>query len=229
LKLKGIGGGANHRILNKKMPTNTMDKTSYIAGLISADGHLDKNEKSVSIYSNNRVFSERIRFLLKEESGAKAKIYASKNAYKIYSYCPSFYNLLVERYNLFIGRKSHRLKFPENLNLEEIKSFIKGYVDGDGCVYVDKRKRRGKIDFYLRVEIASKSKKFLTKIKKFLEKNKVVCGKIKKGERVFRLCIYASNAKKFVHFIGFRHPEKILSFPIPQGVDKLQTLDPQFR
>lgn|GEM_PF-7064111 len=196
-----------------------MDNTSYIAGLISADGHLDKDEKSVSIYSNNRAFSEKIRVLLEEESGAKAKIYSSKNAYKIYVYCPSFYDLLIKKYSLFTGRKSHQLKFPENLNSQEIKSFVKGYVDGDGCIYIDKRKRRGRINFYLRVEIASKSKRFLIKLKKFLERNNVICGKIKKGKRVFRLCVYADNARKFVHVVGFRHPQKILSFPIPQGVD----------
>jgi intein/homing endonuclease len=196
-----------------------MDNTSYLAGLISADGHLDKDEKSVSIYSNDRTFSEKVRVLLEEESGANAKIYSSKNAYKIYSYCPSFYDLLIKKYNLFAGRKSDRLKFPENLDLKNTKSFLKGYVDGDGCIYIDKRKRRGKINFYPRVEIASKSKKFLTQAKKFLERNNVICGKIKNGKRVFRLCIYANNAKMFVQFIGFRHPQKILSFPIPQGVD----------
>lgn len=202
-----------------------MKIASYLAGLVCADGHLDSGEKSVSIYSNNKPFSEMVRGFLKEETGKNAKIYASKNAYKIYCYCPVFYNFLLDEYGLFAGRKSHRIVFPENLSLEDKKNFLMGYADGDGGVYVDGRRRRGKVDYYLRVELASKNRRFLEGVKRFLNEIGVTSGEIMSGLRAFRLRIYGKNATKFVDSIGFRHPQKIPLFLKPQGVDRLQILD----
>lgn len=93
------------------------------------------------------------------------------------------------------------------------------FKDGDGSVYIDKRKRYGIINHYVRIEIASQSGKFLDDIKDFLYEFGINCGQVTNGRRTLRIRIYSNNANAFIDKIGFSHPAKILPTPKPQGVD----------
>ncbi len=123
------------------------------------------------------------------------------------------------------GKKSDKLIFPKSLNLEETINFIIGFVDGDGSLYIDKRKRYNKIYNYPRIEVASQSKEFLEDMIKFLYSIGIKCGKVSKKERCFRFRIYCKNAIIFLNKVGFTHPNKILSFPKPPGVEAAVQLD----
>lgn len=191
----------------------------YIAGLVAADGNLSSSENSVSIYTNNLKFARMIKKILRDLTGKKVEIYQSKGALKVFIFDKHLHSLLNQKYGIPIGKKSNTLSFPENLSRKNAIEFIRGYVDGDGSIYLDKRKRRNKIQYYPRVEVASQSKQFLDDMKYYLEKLNINCGSITKGRRIFRFRIYSSNVQNFVDIVGFRHPGKFLLFPIPQAVD----------
>lgn len=191
----------------------------YIAGLVTADGNLSSKESSVSIYTNSPKFARTIKSILREITGRKAEIYQSKGALKVFVFDKHLHSMLNQKYGIPIGKKSSIIAFPHNLSKKSAIEFIRGYVDGDGSIYVDKRRRRNKIQYYPRVEIASKNKRFLKTMRNYLEKLGITCGRITEGRRTFRFRIYSSNVKNFVGKIGFRHPDKFLLFPKPQAVD----------
>ena len=191
----------------------------YIAGLVTADGNLSSVEDSISIYTNSPKFAKIVKRILRELTGKRVEIYQSKGALKVFLFDKHLHSVLNRKYGIPIGKKSSTICFPKNISKKNTLEFIRGYVDGDGSLYVDKRKRRGKIQCYPRVEIASKSKRFLLSMKDFLENLHVYCGNVTEGSRTFRFRIYSSHVNTFVSKIGFRHPDKFLLFPKPQAVD----------
>ena len=191
----------------------------YIAGLITADGNLSSKESSVSIYTNNQKFAKLIRTMLKKMTKNKVSLYRSKGAIKVFVFDKHLYLTMNRKYGIPIGKKSLTILFPEDLTEKETIEFIRGYVDGDGSIYLDKRKRRNKVQIYPRIEIASQSKQFLESMIKHIEKFHIHCGTVTIGRRTFRFRIYSSNVKPFVDRIGFRHPDKFLLIPKPQAVD----------
>lgn len=201
-------------------------KLAYLAGLVAADGHLEKDGCGVSIYSNNRAFASVARKLLQEiVPTLRVRTYRSKGAWRIYVYSARLCTTLGKQFAIPMGKKSHRILFPRGLSKLESKRFVQGYVDGDGSFYMERRKRYGRVYLYPRVEVASQSKRFLQQLRAWLEDTGIACGQVHGGRRVFRLRVYAGNAAKFMLLIGFRHPNKAPLPPIPQAVDAAVQLD----
>ncbi len=197
---------------------------SYLAGLIAADGHISK-DNGIEIYIKDKKFVKLINKKIKKISKKPIKIYNGKGCKKLIFFDNSIIKQLITKYNLTKGKKCNKLIFPNKINKIEKINFIRGFVDGDGSIYIDKRKRYNKIYFYPRIEIASQSKNFLKSISNFLNTLGITCGKITKKTRCFRFRIYSKNVILFLNKIGFNHPKKILSYPIPPGVEAAVQLD----
>ena len=191
----------------------------YVAGLVASDGHMSK-DSGVAIYSKNRAFAKHIKSLIEKISRKNVHIYKGKGSLKILVFDKELVEKLEKKFRICTGKKCNVLKFPVSLSKSEKINFLKGYVDGDGSLYIDKRKRYGNVYKYVRIEIASQTKEFLEEMRIFLQKLNINCGEVTEGKRVFRFRIYSKNAVIFLRKVGFSHPDKIFSFPKPQAVEK---------
>lgn len=192
-------------------------RIAYLAGLVAADGSLSK-DTGLAIYIKDKVFTKRIRHFLSTVTRSKISIYKSKGAFRVNVFDQSLFGTFNRKFRIPFGKKSDRLLFPKHLSKREKLDFVKGYVDGDGSIYMDKRKRYGIVNYYPRIEIASQSKEFLQDMANFLYDLGIKSGQVTPGKRTMRVRIYANNAKNFIDKIGFSHPSKTLH-PKPQGVD----------
>ena len=116
----------------------------YIAGLIAADGNLSTQKKT-----NSQQVKNKLQLTLKMEDIDTILLF--KNFFKysgvisfykgIYPTCiingiPKIADVLKNKFNI-TDKKSLTLKPPKNIpSLDHALSFIVGYIDGDGCIYV---------------------------------------------------------------------------------------------
>lgn len=107
---------------------------SYILGFIYADGCIyknNKNSKKLNISSQDKEILEKIKIKL----NSNHKLYKSGNCYNLVISNKFIYDDLIK-----IGiteRKSLTTKFP-NIPNKYINSFIRGYFDGDGSIFLSK-------------------------------------------------------------------------------------------
>lgn len=126
---------------------DTNDK-AYILGLIFADGNLSKNNIEISLKKDDKQILEDIskviydNIYLKKRSG---KIWFNKKQNKKYK-SSAQYRFLITckktsidlRNHGLIENKSLKIVMPK-LEIQFISHFIRGYFDGDGCLFVSKK------------------------------------------------------------------------------------------
>lgn len=120
---------------------------AYILGLLCADGnnHVDRNMITLSLQESDLIILERIKEELQYEGPIKLLPLQEKN--------PKYKNAYVLR--LSDEHMSHRLKelgminakslffqFPQDIPPYLIPHFIRGYFDGDGCIYYDNKRNK---------------------------------------------------------------------------------------
>lgn len=122
---------------------DTFDK-AYMLGFLYADGYNnEKNNKvSISLSSNDRCLLERFSIIL--NSGAPIRDYKVKTKLgKIRSYSKMDVNSLnISQKLSFWGveqNKTFKIRFPFFLKKELWSSFVRGYFDGDGCVFISEK------------------------------------------------------------------------------------------
>lgn len=100
-----------------------------------------------------------------------------------------------------VKAKSYIVKFPENLQNDLKRHFIRGHFDGDGCIYVYNRKSKvyGKIKTYRQITIYSESTDFSLQLQKEL-KNFGIDSRMERQNRALRISD-KENVNKFRDFI----------------------------
>lgn len=132
--------GSNRKILVNDGAFNELSPEScYWAGFIAADGNVRKNVLSIGLKYSDFVHLEKFKKFV--DTSAEIKLFStikhkqSKCVIRFSS--KQIINSLKENFNI-IPVKSLILQ-PPNINNEElIKHFIRGYFDGDGCIYIKK-------------------------------------------------------------------------------------------
>jgi intein/homing endonuclease len=106
-----------------------------------------------------------------------------------------------------IGKKYDQLKIPALVKKEIFfKAFLRGIFDTDGCIILSKQHRS--IPYYPRIEITSKSKKFLNEILLKLKRMNFY-GSISNKGRGYRLELSGfKNISDWYENIGSSHPKK---------------------
>ena len=139
----------NHNFFNKPNILN-----SYWAGFIAADGnlHSSRNVLTICLAKTDRKLLERFA----EDINFNGTLYNTKNKLngkilhkvRIEVSSKKIKEDLIKNYNIF-PKKSLTLEPPENLNLVQSLSFIKGNLDGDGSIIntKSKGKRQCRIQF----------------------------------------------------------------------------------
>lgn len=110
-------------------------KQAWLAGLFAADGCI-LNDRAVSI-SQSGEHGLRLIEQIQDMLGHRAPILHHKNAHQITITSPELVQLLAG-FNV-TKRKTATYEYPSDaLSLGLSRPFIRGYIDGDGCVSVAK-------------------------------------------------------------------------------------------
>lgn len=122
------------------------EKKAYFLGLLWADGNNYKVKNRIQIALQEQdvdilqKFAEDIELqgFLYKKPGRMEKGYKklSKPQYTL-RFCSKKVSNLLETYGM-APRKTHTLQFPTCVPENLIRHFIRGYFDGDGCIYVHK-------------------------------------------------------------------------------------------
>lgn len=130
----------NHNFFKNKNPLN-----SYWAGFIAADGNISSkgNTLKIALSAKDTEHLEKLSSLLSENYSLKEEERSlNDKIYKTISFGLSskqWKDDLKENWNI-TPAKSLTLEFPEFDSLENKKSFICGYIDGDGSMCVSNNK-----------------------------------------------------------------------------------------
>lgn len=168
-------------------------KMAYVLGYIYADGSIYHSERGsyFNITSIDKSTILKIKKWLKSKhtirtekstwSGGKIQYILRIGNKKIYQ--------SLENLGLY-PNKSLSVKFPKNIPEEYLNHFIRGYLDGDGCVYLEmtKGKKEKLVIKRLSVIFTGGSKIFLNSLV-FILKNKLPLNqsKVYNGKRSFQL------------------------------------------
>lgn len=155
---------------------NSSEK-AYWLGFLFADGNIYKNQLTLKLQQTDKNHLKKFKIALDSEHPIHDGISITNN--KQYFYSSFFIGSKKLCYDLIkinlIQNKSFKIKFPR---IEEkfYSHFIRGYFDGDGCIYINKKK-------YKRWSIFSASENFILKLKDILFKNlKVKISLYKQGK-----------------------------------------------
>jgi hypothetical protein len=201
-------GGHNRKKVNEDFFKTWSPKMAYVLGFIYADGMIEDCRQSsrtcyTSITNTDMEILDKIRSIMSsnhpfEVIPAKinhilGKDYLCKPRYVFRIGNKKMYADLVS-FGL-CPKKSLIVELPE-VPEQYFHFFLRGYFDGDGCIHIEKSRRRLKIIF------SSGSKKFLEQIS---SKIKTFLGNIKFGiyanRRTYNLTYGDKNAEMISNFI----------------------------
>lgn len=124
----------NPRYSNKLLDESWINKNNpifwYILGLISSDGHVDKNN-NINIFQSNFEYLKMIQKVINHPG----KLYKKENSecYTLIINSEKLYKILTEKYNITYDKR-YSVPFI-NPPKELINHYIRGLFDGDGCLY----------------------------------------------------------------------------------------------
>ena len=99
--------------------------TSYLAGLIAGDGHVEKNSR-ITISNKNREFLKKVQKIVP----VNTSLYYDKHAtvWKLSWYSKKLKSVLEKKYGVPPGEKSIKIKPPLIKEAQEIKEYIAGFI-----------------------------------------------------------------------------------------------------
>lgn len=139
---------------------------AYVLGFWFADGCIYGGKMfDITTHANDKYIIKKIAEELEYEGPILD--YVDRQAARLNFSCVVIYNDLIKLGG--VERKSLTVSFPNIIPEEYLSDFIRGYFDGDGCVYCNKNKR-------LNTTFCSGSKDFLFKLWDILKKKAGVIG-----------------------------------------------------
>lgn len=179
---------------------------AYVLGFLYADGNVcsTKNMITLSLHYKDREILEKIRVDMEYEKSLvlrdfeKYKVKYGKNTENQYA-------LIIHSLHIkqslskwgVVPRKTHILTFPNFLREDLYKHFIRGVLDGDGCIH----KRSDKYNGWSNVDICG-TKEFCNGLKDYIEKTlSIHCSVIDSGT-TYRATIGGTyKAEKFLDWL----------------------------
>lgn len=124
------------------------EESAYFLGLLYADGNVSKNKTCISLKlkSDDQCIIEKFRDIMSPSS--PIKITQNKGSSNTYSYFRINQKEVCYQLEALgcIPNKSLILTFPTQVPTNLIRHFIRGYSDGDGCIYKNKFKNKKTIN-----------------------------------------------------------------------------------
>ena len=193
--------GIKHRV-NENFFAKWSSEMAYVLGYFYADGDLIYSPymrgKYISVCSIDKDSILRIKSWLGSEHiirERKSQYAGSRTCYILRIGSHKIYNDLL-KLGLY-QNKSHTIDFPK-IPKKYFNHFIRGYFDGDGCIYFEKRlgKKGQMIIKRIRTIFTSGSKEFLEKMLIALQEKGLKNGKIYHSKRSFQLIYPNSDSIK---------------------------------
>ena len=134
------------------------EASAYFLGLMYADGnvYIDKRNNipviSLALQRRDKYMLENFRNLI----APKHKIYFKKSKIKSQQdqYRLMFNSLMIGEQLKKLGcvpAKSLKLNFPNSIPTKLTHHFLRGYFDGDGCIYATPPKRNGYVSYMISI------------------------------------------------------------------------------
>jgi hypothetical protein len=166
-------------------------QSSYILGLWAADGHVRRNQFSLTQNKKDIYIMEQILKVM--ESNNPLNNHYSNNIYfNIYS------NEIVSDLKKIFGNfnnKTFDLNFPK-IEDKYLSDFIRGFFDGDGCITYQKNEK------CYTSSIISVSEKFINKLFKILKSEiKDFNGKLKLNNGYYLIVMGVNDTRRFGKYI----------------------------
>lgn len=193
--------GIKHKV-NESFFNKWSKNMAYVLGYIYADGNLLNCDyiraRYLQITSTEQDSLERIRGMINSEhkiTKHKPSYLKGKMIYRLKIGSHKIYNDLLV-HGLY-PNKSLDMQFPE-IPAEYLSHFIRGYFDGDGCIYFEKIKNtKGKILVKrIRTIFTSGSKVFLEKMRLAIGVWDIKNSRIYKSRRSFQLVLNTQDSIK---------------------------------
>jgi len=169
-----------HKTKNENFFKKWSPEMAYVLGFFAADGNMSPHSNGgryIEFTSCDRELIYKTRNLLNSNHKISSRVRSinHKNAYRIQIGSVALYRDLVS-----LGltpNKSLTIKFPK-IPANYLSDFVRGYFDGDGCVYLRKNwaKDRGKLRWVFQTRFTSGSGDFLESLHEALQKNKICKG-----------------------------------------------------
>jgi len=195
------------KIVDLIIKTNKFGKgMSYLIGVISGDGHLNKKNSNLEIsdgQSNenklklSKKYLEFIDGIFKKEFNITGKMTKEGKCWRYRINNKWLCRFINQYFEIPFGKKSNIIKLPENILNSNERYFWRGLMDTDGFV----REKRKQISF------KSNSIRLIKQFKEFCEKNNMVAT-IRKEKRGWGLRILTKSFLNYAKIIGFSHPRK---------------------
>lgn len=216
-------GGHNRYYFNKEFFKKWSSEMAYVLGFLVADGNItDAQGSSRTQYTKFSNTEKEIIEKIKKVLGSNHPIKIRKP--KIHKHHNGFYKssalfeLRIGSKELFddifklgiMPNKSKIIEFP-NVPKNYLNHFIRGYFDGDGCIYIEygKGKIKKKIFKRARTIFTSGSKKYLEGLQEKLIKNfHINNGAIYYQNRAFQL-VYPTSSSMELYNLMYKNSKEL--------------------
>lgn len=170
---------------------------AYFLGFLYADGNLSKRGNAIKIELQSRDRDILALFSTKIYGFEKISKDIRENETYLYTaiYCQKMHQDLIKLGCL--PNKTFIIKFPDFLSDELLRHFIRGYLDGDGCICLTDE-NRPRIDFTSNKEFIKGLQNYLC-LKLNLQKNKL-------NQR------HSNTETRSIQFSGFNQVNLILNY-----------------
>lgn len=199
-------------------------RMAYVLGYFAADGSMLKNSRGghfIEFTSTDRILIT----MLKQSIGSTHRIQKRERG----GNCKTAYRLQIGSKHWFkdlsgLGftqAKSRTLSFPE-VPIQQLTHFIRGYFDGDGCVYFNKLQYADRVKkrWILLTLFTSGSRSFLTSLWDILKQKGIQGGSLKKKTRGYELVFSHRDSLALYRFIY--HTAPISDLFLPRKRQKLE-------
>ncbi len=188
---------ASMKVLDEILPNNLW----YIVGYIVADGNLSGDGRHISIVSKD------IEHLIKIQSAlqidCKIGTFARGGSWDKKYGRLQFSNVNFYRWlqSINIGPNKSLIQGPINFDPEYIGDFIRGVIDGDGCIRTWKHSSNNGVQWY--TSITSASLEFTIWIKELIEKHYKIKGRVHSNTASRKNTIYRVKFGKLASQVLF--------------------------
>lgn len=176
-------------------------KSAYWLGFFWADGYVNGNRVQVALSAKDKDLLKQLKDFIKS-SDRPIREFLSNQKHNVAELRFRSSKILkaLSKYKIHINKRD-RGRLPISLfHPEYRRDFLRGYFDGDGALYVDKRG-------YLFCEITGE-KPLLRDVKQMLVDDNITTEKkkITKNGSVWRIRLSASDTLKFCEYIYHEYP-----------------------
>ena len=213
-----------HRDLNHDFFKKWSSEMAYVLGFFAADGSMIQNKRGghfIEFTITDRIVLEQIQQVTNSTHriAERAQRANHKTAYRLQIGSKKWFEDL-SRLG-FMQNKSKRLPFPE-IPTKYFGDFVRGYFDGDGCVYFSHLKYadRKKPRWVLLTLFTSGCRPFLDSLWNALKIHGIHGGSLKKKTRGFEL-VFSHSDSVALHRIMY-HTGKIPELYLPRKRIKLE-------